>query len=93
MQAGYKSDQQTKLLAKDKARELGVEHIDLTPQELADIRNTNIRAFNLRPDEIAAYSRLLQDFEEAKQLETAAGLLVGSRQNYFPRMYKMIQDP
>ena len=93
VQAGYKSDQQTKLLAKDKARELGVEHIDLTPQELADIRNTNIRAFNLRPDEIAAYSRLLQDFEEAKQLETAAGLLVGSRQNYFPRMYKMIQDP
>lgn len=90
---GYSVDEMTALVAKDKAKTLGLEHVDLSSQELADIRSHFITKENLNPNEVAMYSRMLHDFQSVKQLEMEAGLLAGSRQNYFPRMYKMIQDP
>lgn len=85
VEVGHAVDQVTKQTAEAIGR-------PLTDFELLALRRQIANGRNMSPKEFQVYGRLLHDFEEIATLEMRAGLLKGTRQNYFPRMYDAIDN-
>jgi hypothetical protein len=61
--------------------------------EVEKIKQAAFKEFNLRPEEVVAYTFFRDSFDKARELELEQGLLVGLVREYWPRMWNIIKNP